>query len=263
MVSPDKEQLHPSTIEIKSGDTRATVNPLGATVERFQVGVHNVIHPPKTFRVGEKAKDRGAIPLLFPIAGPPPKDHPPLRLKQHGFARDLTWTVIDRGSESVTLQLAADEETRKQYPYDFAFQNRISLKNGVLRYNWSIANNSSEPMPTAPGIHPYFLITRDQIGSLNTNLPDLPRPDDWPQSYITDLPEDGIRAEAPGWGKVRVEGSRHFKKAVVWSDWLGDYACLELFRGGKYAITDEQQALIIRPGETVNPWVEIEFTPES
>jgi len=155
MADPNHEVIQTNNIEIKSGDTKAIINPKGASVERFYIEGHEVIFPPKSFQIGDKVKERGAIPILFPIAGPSPEDHPTLKLDQHGFARNMQWVVLNRENESTILQLTATEETKIIYPYDFVFKNTISVKNSVLRYEWQITNKGNDPMPSAPGIHPY------------------------------------------------------------------------------------------------------------
>src|SRR3712207_846071 len=73
---------------------------------------------------------RGGIPILFPICGNLPDNiyiyqGQQYQLKQHGFARDLPWTVTESAENqasdraSLTLDLNSNDQTRAVYPFDF------------------------------------------------------------------------------------------------------------------------------------------------
>ena len=80
-------------------------------------------------------------------------------LKQHGFARDLPWTVTDQVTEdivSLTLVLESNEETRAVYPFDFKIAFTYQLKGNRLEIRQRYTNLSEEQMPFCTGLHPYF-----------------------------------------------------------------------------------------------------------
>ncbi len=79
-------------------------------------------------------------------------------LPQHGFARRKPWRVVSRGESHVTLELAADAETRAVYPFEFRNELTCRLLNGSLLWDQRIANAGSETMPFSAGFHPYFRI---------------------------------------------------------------------------------------------------------
>jgi galactose mutarotase-like enzyme len=110
---------------------------------------------------------RGGIPVLFPIAGKLPGDRYEVDgrtypMKQHGFARNLPWTVLDQsaGEEgaSVTLGLDASEATRAQYPFEFALRFTYRLLGETLTLEQRFENRGSVAMPAHPGLHPYFFV---------------------------------------------------------------------------------------------------------
>lgn len=63
-------------------------------------------------------------PWLFPIVGRLKDDQLRHRgrtypMTQHGFARDLRFTWLERTAESCVLRLTDDETTRARYPFAF------------------------------------------------------------------------------------------------------------------------------------------------
>ncbi|MGB3293666.1 MAG: aldose epimerase, partial [Phormidesmis sp.] len=113
---------------------------------------------------------RGGIPILFPICGNLPDDAYRLDgqsypLKQHGFARDLPWTVSDRGviddteagsGAMLQLTLESNETTLKGYPFDFQLQFTYRVSGNQLIIEKRFTNRSDRPMPYSTGLHPNF-----------------------------------------------------------------------------------------------------------
>ena len=62
-------------------------------------------------------------PVLFPIVGKLKNDSyhwnkQSYYMKQHGFARDSQFTLIEQLEHKVVLQLNATHETKQQFPFD-------------------------------------------------------------------------------------------------------------------------------------------------
>jgi galactose mutarotase-like enzyme len=107
---------------------------------------------------------RGGIPILFPICGNLPgntytvNDHP-YSLKQHGFARDLAWQVVDRDTTEMarlTLRLYSSEQTLAAYPFEFTLLFTYEVFGDTLMIRQTVINRSTNPMPFSLGLHPYF-----------------------------------------------------------------------------------------------------------
>ncbi|MDB9373621.1 aldose epimerase [Nodularia sphaerocarpa] len=113
---------------------------------------------------------RGGNPILFPICGNLPDNfytHNGQRytLKQHGFARELPWEVIEQKTEdkaSLTLVLNSNEQTKAVYPFDFQVIFTYELQGDTLAIRQEYKNLSSTPMPFSAGFHPYFLTAGDK-----------------------------------------------------------------------------------------------------
>ncbi len=138
----------------------------GGMVSGFSVGGVPVLFLDETTLADPSKSVRGGIPVLFPIAGRLPGDRyevggRALSMKQHGFARDLPWTVLGESTEdgaSVTLGLEASDATRAQYPFEFALRFTYRLRGDVLSVEQQFENRGDAPMPLGPGLHPYFFV---------------------------------------------------------------------------------------------------------
>ncbi len=64
--------------------------------------------------------------------------------------------MIAKTDREVTLELASNDATRAQYPWEFLARIRYSLAGATLTVETRIENRGGEPMPFALGFHPYF-----------------------------------------------------------------------------------------------------------
>src|SRR5258708_2033571 len=103
-------------------------------VTRFSVDGEDVLFLDEATLADATKNVRGGVPILFPIAGKLAPDTLPgatVPLKQHGFARNLSWSVVEAARDRVTLGLDADDATRAAFPHDFA-----------LRYTYTVDERS-------------------------------------------------------------------------------------------------------------------------
>ena len=100
-------------------------------------------------------------PILFPVIGKSNDNKYILNgkiyeMKQHGFARDYPWTVVDKGDDRVSLTLTENEETLTVYPFHFSLMVTYTLEANQLKVEFLVKNNSEETMPFGLGFHPGF-----------------------------------------------------------------------------------------------------------
>ena len=77
-------------------------------------------------------------------------------LSLHGFAWEKHFAVAERREDFLRLELAADDETRGLYPFDFLFAVEFRLKPGALENALIVTNSGAKPLPYACGLHPAF-----------------------------------------------------------------------------------------------------------
>lgn len=230
----------------KATDSRAVLCP-----ERGGILIQLTLHGKDILYLQEEtfadpAKNiRGGNPVLFPICGPLPNNEYQLNghtytMRQHGFARNKAWKVIDQASNWATLQLQDDEESFKQYPFHFSLEFTYKLEDGKLSIYQTYKNLSSETMPFYAGFHPYFNAnhpnSRYEIPATQyvdnedgitkkyeENLKDLPIQDAKNFNPVS----EGISRLSNNQDTIEVEYSNDFTTIVVWSERPDQYVCLE------------------------------------
>lgn len=110
---------------------------------------------------GDPAWWSGRSPILFPIVGKAPGDvleisgtHYPM--KQHGFARRSTFSLVDKGHGFCRHRLGASDETKASYPFEFTLELEHRLDRNRLTVTATVANLGPAPMPYGIGFHPAF-----------------------------------------------------------------------------------------------------------
>jgi galactose mutarotase-like enzyme len=100
-------------------------------------------------------------PNLFPIVGKLNGGGYTYRdqayaLPQHGFARDQEFVCIEETGDTLTLELAANEETLKHFPFHFSLQVSYTLQDDVLKVSYTVFNPDHKELFMSLGAHPAF-----------------------------------------------------------------------------------------------------------
>lgn len=224
---------------------------------------------------------RGGIPILFPICGNLPNNTYTYQgqiytLKQHGFARDLPWTVVDETTQShagITLSLNSSELTRQVYPFDFRLMFTYQLQGDSLTIGQSYTNLSSQVMPFSTGLHPYFQVAdktqlqfeipasqfqdqRDQslhsfAGQFDFDVDEIDvafRKITQPLAQVTDLQRQL---------RLTLEYDQAYSTLVFWTVKGKDYYCLEPWSAPRNAFNTRENLLQLEPGATLETVVRL------
>lgn len=144
------------SLSIASRSLRATINPLGAELWSLtDAQGRNLMTD------ADPAYWTGHAPLLFPIVGRLRDDRYRIdgatyEMKQHGFARRLSFALVEQGESHALLRLEANEETRAQYPFAFRLDMAFELDEATLRMTATVTNRDERAMPFSFGYHPAF-----------------------------------------------------------------------------------------------------------
>ncbi|ENQ3080360.1 aldose 1-epimerase family protein [Bacillus cereus] len=100
-------------------------------------------------------------PILFPIVGRLVDntyyvDGKPYSLTQHGFARDLTFTIKEQTESKITYTITSNEETLQNYPFAFELLVSYELNGTSISVTYEVFNSNSEEMYFSIGGHPGF-----------------------------------------------------------------------------------------------------------
>ncbi|KAL1989186.1 hypothetical protein VTN96DRAFT_3733 [Rasamsonia emersonii] len=169
--------IHDNRIEatLPSGES-VQVYLYGATVTSWKLanGEEQLFVSSKAHLDGSKAI-RGGIPVVFPVFGPPPKNHATSALPQHGFARSTNWEFLGKStSESLgsdkskthnavklDFGLSSDmlsEEFRKAWPYEFGLVYSVTLSSEGLETSLQVQNKGTEAFEFHVLLHNYFRV---------------------------------------------------------------------------------------------------------
>ena len=100
-------------------------------------------------------------PVLFPIVGSVWEKRyrvagAEYELGQHGFARDMDFTLVEGNETEVRFRLESNAETLAKYPYPFLLEIAYRLQGNKLEVIWEVYNPSEEDMYFQIGAHPAF-----------------------------------------------------------------------------------------------------------
>ena len=100
-------------------------------------------------------------PVLFPFVGGVNQkkyrvDGKEYAMNQHGFARDMEFSLISQAEEEIWFELHSNEETLQKYPYAFVLKLGYKLKENSVEVCWQVGNPSDKTMFFAIGGHPAF-----------------------------------------------------------------------------------------------------------
>ncbi|WP_421659569.1 aldose epimerase [Leptothermofonsia sp. ETS-13] len=259
----------------ETGASLEVVPERGGIVTRWQVNGRNILYLDEERFANPSLSVRGGIPILFPICGNLPDNQYThngqlYTLKQHGFARDLPWDVVEQMTQdrgSLVLRLVSNEQTRAFYPFEFELIFTYTLHNGTLATHQRYTNHSPVSMPFSAGFHPYFQVTdKSQLQF------DIPASSFLDQRTKTVHPFDGhfnfqqdeidvafigvTRQSAtvidPSQSfRLLLEYSNAFSTLVFWTIKGKDYYCLEPWTAPRNALNTGERLIYLDPGASM------------
>jgi galactose mutarotase-like enzyme len=254
----------------------------GAIVFDWRVGGRTLLYLDEATLADPSKNVRGGIPLLFPTPGKLAGDAwsrvgQSGALKQHGFARDVAWSVAGTstdGAANATLVTESTEATRARFPWEFDLSMAYSLSGSRLRLDFRVANHSKSVMPFGFGIHPYFHVIDKRSAHIDTkatrafdnvtkkDVPflgfDLTLPEVDTHLYDHDASESALHlGAADGGGAIRVRCSPELSHWVVWTVAGKDYVCVEPWTSPGNALNTGEGILELAPKSVRELWIEM------
>jgi len=149
------------TLSNAAGDS-AKIYTFGACVTSYvKGGVDTLMVRPDAKLDGSKPIS-GGIPFCFPQFGPG-------AIQQHGFARNVDWTVVEQTDDSVTMGLTESEYTLAMWPYNFDAKYKVTLADGALATEFTVTNTGDVPCDFTAALHSYWSVTG--IGNIKISSP--------------------------------------------------------------------------------------------
>ncbi len=106
-------------------------------------------------------------PVLFPVVGKYKNGKSTYNGKeyhsgQHGFARDSEFTLIEKTESKLSFELLSNEETLKQYPFNFRLVCSFELNNDRIIVGWNVENIDDKNIYFSIGAHPAFYCNKGE-----------------------------------------------------------------------------------------------------
>ncbi len=144
-------------INIQNENFIASINSFGAELKSFKKKDFNYI-----WIINEDYWNKTS-PVLFPIVGGLKEslyfiNDKQYSMSRHGFARDYNFEIIEKSESHVRFSLKSNDETLKQYPFEFDLQILYTLEENKLIISYFVQNKSELEMPFNIGAHPAFTI---------------------------------------------------------------------------------------------------------
>jgi galactose mutarotase-like enzyme len=100
-------------------------------------------------------------PVLFPLVGnyyqkKSVYNGQTYEMGQHGFARDMDFTLTSQTEDELQFTLKDNEETKAKYPFSFILVLSYKLVGSTVKVGWKVENPNSEKMYFSIGGHPAF-----------------------------------------------------------------------------------------------------------
>lgn len=134
-----------------------TVNGIGAELNSLKskkTGIEYIWY-------GDESIWYGQSPILFPIIGRLLDDKYTLNsneysMEKHGIVRKKPFELLEKTKDSLTFVKTQNEETLKDYPYNFEFRVTFQLTNNGLKVTHKVINTDNKEMFYSFGAHPGF-----------------------------------------------------------------------------------------------------------
>lgn len=143
---------------LQSKDLRVTIADAGAEL----MSIEDILTEKKYLWHGDSAYWGRRSPVLFPIVGSLKnkeykyngKNYP---MSQHGFARDMEFTMTEHNEDTIWFALDSNEETMKKYPFQFRLEVGYQLQGRELKVMWRVSNTDKKTIFFSIGGHPAFM----------------------------------------------------------------------------------------------------------
>ncbi|WMJ71976.1 aldose 1-epimerase family protein [Cytophagaceae bacterium ABcell3] len=134
-----------------------TVRPSGAEL----VSVRNKKNDREYLWQGDPQFWARRAPVLFPIVGKANNNQIKAEgqvfdMPQHGLARNSLFSLTSKTENSLTYTLFSNEESLKNYPYQFKFDITYTLEENKVNVSYRIENTDDKKIWFSVGGHPAF-----------------------------------------------------------------------------------------------------------
>lgn len=143
--------------ELKNEDISVLIDSMGAELKSLK----GLSDGREYLWCGDAAYWGRTSPVLFPFVGGlrdkvyRAKDRT-WPMTQHGFARNMEFTLLSQGKDEIWFALKSDENTLEKFPYAFVLKAGYRLEGKKAVVMWQVENPGEETLHFSIGGHPAF-----------------------------------------------------------------------------------------------------------
>lgn len=139
-------------VKLVNGNSSSDVYLLGGVVTSYKNdGVEYIAVRPDAKMDGSKPIS-GGLSHCWPQFGPG-------EIQQHGFARNVDWTVKSSTDTTVELELAPSDYTKEMWDKEFLCTFTVSLEEDQLTTKMTVDNKGEESFDFQAALHSYFTVS--------------------------------------------------------------------------------------------------------
>jgi galactose mutarotase-like enzyme len=268
LIQRDAPYPHWEFSDPGSGDLLRLVPERGGLISGWRCADRELVYLDLERFLDPAQSVRGGFPVLFPITGGLPDNQLPLpqgtfTLPQHGFARQLPWTLEALADgRGVVLELSDTPDTLQAYPFQFLLRMEVRLAPGALEISTTVTNRSDAPMPFSFGLHPYFNLSSLE-GVRFEGLPEeclnhltmAPAATAEQMEHVADGIDLLVRPSGPvrlvddaAGTTLELQLSHPFDLVVLWTEPPRPMVCIEPWSGPRQALLSGDRKIELAPG---------------
>lgn len=150
-------------VTIETDYLQATIDSYGAELQSLYSKEHKIEYLWK----GDPEFWGRHAPVLFPFVGSLKEQRythqgQTYTMGQHGFARDMEFSLVEQKTDEVTFVLKSNETTKAVYPFDFQLFISYQLGGDGITTAYRVVNESDETMYFSIGGHPAFNVPLEE-----------------------------------------------------------------------------------------------------
>ena len=150
---------------LENENLQVTINHFGAELSgivKKETGVEYMWNADERFW-------KRSSPVLFPIVGGLKNKEfiyggKTYSMSQHGFARDMVFSLISNTGTEAWFSLSSDDTTYEKYPFAFTLEIGYALEGSQLKVIWRVVNEDEKTMYFSIGGHPAFMCPLNNEG---------------------------------------------------------------------------------------------------
>lgn len=229
---------------ISNSSLIAEVNTNGGYIDSLKLGDKLIFFPKVMVKIGDELKVRGGMHVCAPNFG---VDKTLDKLPSHGFCRDRAWKIEDTNDSAIKLSLEGEGDYE-----DTLFTLFYEVTNKSLFASIKIENQSQSDKIIAPAFHPYFYTDHEDfvIHDVQINKEDLP------DSIYNKSESQEFSSND---NHIMVKGITNVNEFVFWTDFKGDYICVEPTYNSTAFLDENKKTYKLSPGKEFELKIEIKI----